>query len=134
MKRLGYRQVRRISGRPCYPVVSGGKSVLRLRLGKLLVNLLQVVKGTNMLRYGSIIYSGGALPVAVAVRRRVVDERQDDWDLHLPHVELTYNNSVSAVDPLGWWVRVEVWCSVFCLINGTRLRLFPPSRGAAVAS
>ena len=26
----------------------------------------------------------------------VVNERQDDWDLHLPHVEFAYNNSVSA--------------------------------------
>ena len=26
----------------------------------------------------------------------VVNERHDDWDLHLPHVEYAYNNSVSA--------------------------------------
>ena len=25
----------------------------------------------------------------------VVNERQDDWDAHLPHVEIAYNNSVS---------------------------------------
>ena len=31
---------------------------------------------------------------------------------------------------LGWWVRVEMWCSVFCLVTGTRLRRFPPSRVA----
>ena len=31
----------------CYPAVSGGESVIRLSLGKLLVNLLQVVKRTN---------------------------------------------------------------------------------------
>ena len=43
-----------MSGRPanvrptCYPAVSGGEeSVVRLSLGKLLVNLLQVVKQTN---------------------------------------------------------------------------------------
>ena len=30
----------------------------------------------------------------------VVDERQDDWDLHLPHVEFAYNNSVSAATGL----------------------------------
>ena len=34
------------------------------------------------------------------------------------------------VHPLGWWVRVEVWCSVFCLVTRTRLRWFPPSRVA----
>ena len=34
------------------------------------------------------------------------------------------------VDPLGWWVRVEVWRSVFCLVTGTRLRWFPRSRAA----
>ena len=26
----------------------------------------------------------------------VVNERQDDWDLQLPHVEFAYNNSVIA--------------------------------------
>ena len=31
----------------CHPAVSGGKSVIRLSLGKLLVNLLQVVKRTK---------------------------------------------------------------------------------------
>ena len=31
----------------------------------------------------------------------VVNERQDDWDLHLPHVEFTYNNSVSAATGLA---------------------------------
>ena len=31
----------------CYPAVSGGESVMRLSLGKLLVNFLQVVKRTN---------------------------------------------------------------------------------------
>ena len=31
------------------------------------------------------------------------------------------------VDPLGWWVRVEAWCSVLCLVTGPRLRWFPPS-------
>ena len=30
-----------------YPAVLGGKNVIRLSLGKLLVNLLQVVKRTN---------------------------------------------------------------------------------------
>ena len=30
----------------------------------------------------------------------VVNERQDHWDLHLPHVELAYNNSVSAATGL----------------------------------
>ena len=33
----------------CYPAVSGGESVIRLSLGKLLVNQLQVVKRTNTL-------------------------------------------------------------------------------------
>ena len=37
----------RISGPTCYPAVSGGESAIWLSLGKLLVNLLQVVKGTN---------------------------------------------------------------------------------------
>ena len=27
----------------------------------------------------------------------VINERQDDWDLRLAHVEFAYNNSVSAV-------------------------------------
>ena len=31
----------------------------------------------------------------------VVNERQDDWDLHLPHVESAYNNSVSAATGLA---------------------------------
>ena len=31
----------------------------------------------------------------------VVNERQDDWGLHLPHVEFAYNSSVSAVTALA---------------------------------
>ena len=31
----------------------------------------------------------------------VVNERQDDWNLHLPHVEFAYKNSVSAATGLG---------------------------------
>ena len=31
----------------------------------------------------------------------VVDERQDDWVLQLPHVEFTYNNSVSVATGLA---------------------------------
>ena len=31
----------------------------------------------------------------------VVNERQDDWDLHLRHVELNYNNPVSAATGLA---------------------------------
>ena len=31
----------------------------------------------------------------------VVNERQDDWDLHLSHVEFAYNNSVSAATGLA---------------------------------
>ena len=31
----------------------------------------------------------------------VVNERQDDWDLHLLHVEFAYNNSVSAATGLA---------------------------------
>ena len=31
----------------------------------------------------------------------MVVERQDDWDLRLPHVEFTYNNSVSAATGLA---------------------------------
>ncbi|CAB1101426.1 unnamed protein product [Ectocarpus sp. CCAP 1310/34] len=31
----------------------------------------------------------------------VVNERQDDWDIHLPHVEFAYNNSVSAATGLA---------------------------------
>ena len=31
----------------------------------------------------------------------IVNERQDDWDLHLPHVEFAYNNSVSAATGLA---------------------------------
>ena len=38
-----------ISGRPAIPPFQGGESVIRLSLGKLLVNLLQVVKRTNTL-------------------------------------------------------------------------------------
>ena len=30
----------------------------------------------------------------------VVNERQDEWELHLPHVEFAYNSSVSAVTGL----------------------------------
>ena len=30
-----------------------------------------------------------------------INERQDDWDLHLPHVEFAYNNSVSAATGLA---------------------------------
>ncbi len=31
----------------------------------------------------------------------VVNEQQDDWDIHLPHVEFAYNNSVSAATGLA---------------------------------
>ena len=31
----------------------------------------------------------------------VVNERQEDWDLHLPHAEFAYNNSVSAATGLA---------------------------------
>ena len=31
----------------------------------------------------------------------VVNEGQDDWDLHLSHVEFAYNNSVSAATGLA---------------------------------
>ena len=31
----------------------------------------------------------------------VVNQRRDDWDLHLPHVEFAYNNSVSAASGLA---------------------------------
>ena len=31
----------------------------------------------------------------------VVNERQDDWDAQLPHVEFAYNNSVSAATDLA---------------------------------
>ena len=31
----------------------------------------------------------------------VVNERQDDWDVQPPYVELTYNDSVSAVSGLA---------------------------------
>ena len=45
MNRLGYSA--RVSGPPAIPPFQGGESVIRLSLGKLLVNLLQVVKRTN---------------------------------------------------------------------------------------
>ena len=31
----------------------------------------------------------------------VVNQRQDDWDLQLPHVEFSYNNSASAATGLA---------------------------------
>ena len=31
----------------------------------------------------------------------VVNEQQDNWDVHLPHVEFAYNNSVSAATGLA---------------------------------
>ena len=31
----------------------------------------------------------------------VVNERRDDWDAHLPHVEFSYNNSVRAATGLA---------------------------------
>ena len=31
----------------------------------------------------------------------VVNERQDDWDLRLPHIEFAYNNSGSAATGLA---------------------------------
>ena len=34
-----------------------------------------------------------------SMRTLVVNERQDDWDIHLPQVEFTYNNS--SAPPLG---------------------------------
>ena len=46
IKPLGY-----INRPTCYPAVSGGEGVIRLSLGKLLVNLLQVVKRTNTTHY-----------------------------------------------------------------------------------
>ena len=44
---LGFLQVHPYIRPACYPAVSGVESVIRLRLGKLLVNLVQVVKWTN---------------------------------------------------------------------------------------
>ena len=49
MKPLGYRQARPYIRPTGYPAVSGGKSIVKLSLGKLLlVNLLQVIKRTNI--------------------------------------------------------------------------------------
>ena len=31
----------------------------------------------------------------------VVNERQDHWDLHLPHIEFAYNNSANAATGLA---------------------------------
>ena len=31
----------------------------------------------------------------------IVNDRQDDWDLHLPHVDFAYINSVSAAPGLA---------------------------------
>ena len=42
-----YSPVRPYIRPTCYPAVSGGESVVRLSLGKLSVNQLQVVKRTN---------------------------------------------------------------------------------------
>ena len=36
------------------------------------------------------------------------------------------------VDPLGWWVRLVAWWSVFSLVTGTRRQWFPPSRVAGL--
>ena len=48
LKRLGcIDRSTGISGRPAIPPFRGGESVIRLSLGKLLVNILQVVKRTN---------------------------------------------------------------------------------------
>ena len=44
---LRLRHVRPYIRLTCYPAVSGGASVIRLSLSKLLVNLLQVVERTN---------------------------------------------------------------------------------------
>ena len=32
---------------------------------------------------------------------KVCNEHQNDWDVHLPHVEYAYNNSVSAATGLA---------------------------------
>ena len=47
MKPLGCLHVRPYIRPTCYPAVSGGEIVVRFRLGKQLVDLLQVVKRTN---------------------------------------------------------------------------------------
>ena len=47
MKQLGYWQVCPYTRPTCYPAVSGGESVIRRTLGKLLDNILQVFKRTN---------------------------------------------------------------------------------------
>ena len=49
----------RISGRPRIPPFQGGKSVIRLNLGKILVNFLQVVKRRLISYYKRI----GPLPL-----------------------------------------------------------------------
>ena len=48
MKRLGYiDRPARISGPPAIPPFQGGREFISLSLGKLLVNILQVVKRTH---------------------------------------------------------------------------------------
>ena len=40
-------------------------------------------------------------PIMAQMLAMVVNERQDDWDLRLPHVEFAYDNSVSAATGLA---------------------------------
>ena len=48
--------------------------------------------------HGGVKGVNHAMPQMLAI---VVSKRQDDWDVHLPHVEFAYNNSASAVTGLA---------------------------------
>ena len=48
--------------------------------------------------YGGVERVNNAMAQMLAM---VVNERQDDWDLHLPHVEFAYKNSVIAATGLA---------------------------------
>ena len=45
--------------------------------------------------------NGGVERVNHTMAQMLVNERQDNWDAHLPHVEFAYNNSVSAATRLA---------------------------------
>ena len=64
---------------------------------------LAVYKLRGMIKIATSAYhpngSGGVKRVNYTMAQMlvmVVNELQDDWDVHLPHVEFAYNNSVSA--------------------------------------
>ena len=77
-----------------------------LQFGSKLSQAVYELLGVHKLATSSYLFTcnGGVERVNHTMAQMLatlVNERQDDWDLHLPHVEFAYNNSVSAATGLA---------------------------------